>query len=100
RWNLSFINVVICECGVVWVVFQENSLIEFLFTRYSVALVFWEIYNRLVVNDQVNEYMMTYEEYIEGDHTIEEMRHLVVEQKQRPTFAAHLDGDDLPVVRC
>lgn len=53
---------------------------------YALGLVFWELFNRLQIGDAVNDYHVPYYNLVSSDPSIEEMRQVVCERRQRPQF--------------
>lgn len=65
---------------------------------YSLALVFWEMYNRLELNGESSTYSVPFERHVSKDPSIEEMRHVVVTQKMRPQLKDYSNNDHFEIL--
>jgi len=68
---------------------------------YALGLVFWELATRTVLTSgnlfdeyQCNEYKLPYEDMVESDPSIEEMREVVVVKKLRPPKSPYWETDE------
>ncbi len=70
-----------------WWSFRTHFLNFFFpFCRYSLALVFWEVYNRLEIGEKANEYAVPFQHLVPSDPSFEDMRQVVCVRGQRPQF--------------
>lgn len=67
--------------------------------RYSLALVFWELYNRLEMNGEKMIYMIPFENDVPKDPSFEDMRKIICEQKMRPPLEKHLEENEFEPVK-
>lgn len=55
--------------------------------RYSIGLIFWELFNRLEVDGRANDYLAPFGDIIPNEPTVEQMQRLVCVDRRSPQFA-------------